>query len=393
MDLFKLAIVLQKAKQIQDFGPTKTKADIASLVADAVKKEQEHTRAALSSQVSHDLAINVPLQVFAFLKNYMNNNILHVHPTSSLSSLIPDLQYQLYFQMKDDVQAHQDDFAVWIALKYKYKKPAFHVEPCRVNAFCRQDHEDHHDDNARLKGESSAKRQRTSVKKQQQEYDSWSKDQGNDDDQVPTEEITQDFLDESWILTTNYQKCMQDALDDMMRIRCNSGEEHAYHLDQMKRYIENRIVWESKTEEVTEQVPVGPSLLYRGCDRNQKAPPRARKVIKRFKLEARYAVQHWKGTWVKISYIKEQLTTRPNPDDVYSDQKIVELIRIQYDQGHRQEFMKEIYVRRADGTMSSFSKSDYKYLNKKREMHICSLWFAQIACLVPTFAKVQATSL
>ncbi|GJS44502.1 hypothetical protein Tco_0569545 [Tanacetum coccineum] len=50
-----------------------------------------------------------------------------------------------------------------------------------------------------------------------------------------------------------------------------------------------------------------------------------RKVIKRFKLEARYAIQHWKGTWDKISYIKGQ---------------------------------------RADGTMSSFPESDYKYLNK-----------------------------
>ncbi|GJW54799.1 hypothetical protein Tco_0098884 [Tanacetum coccineum] len=70
------------------------------------------------------------------------------------------------------------------------------------------------------------------------------------------------------------------------------------------------------------------------------------------------------STWAKISYIKGQLATRPNPDDVYSDQKIVEVIRIQYDQGHGQEFIKDIIVRRADGEMSYFSESDYKYLNK-----------------------------
>nr|GEU95926.1 RNA-directed DNA polymerase, eukaryota, reverse transcriptase zinc-binding domain protein [Tanacetum cinerariifolium] len=68
--------------------------------------------------------------------------------------------------------------------------------------------------------------------------------------------------------------------------------------------------------------------------------------------------------WAKISYINEQLATRPSPDDVYSDQKIVEVIKIQYDQSHGQEFIKEIIVRRADGKMSYFSKSDYKYLNK-----------------------------
>ncbi|GJU19038.1 hypothetical protein Tco_1147004 [Tanacetum coccineum] len=53
-----------------------------------------------------------------------------------------------------------------------------------------------------------------------------------------------------------------------------------------------------------------------------------------------------------------------NADEVYSYQKIVEVIRIQYDQGYGQEFMKEIIVKRADGEMSSFSESDYKYLNK-----------------------------
>ncbi|GJQ99969.1 hypothetical protein Tco_0522954 [Tanacetum coccineum] len=136
-------------------------------------------RAALSSQVSHDIATNVPPQVDTFLRNYMNNNILHVHPTSSSSSLIPNLQYQLYLQMRDDVQLQHDDFAIWIALQYKYEKPSSHVEPCWTNVFCRQDHKDHHDDDARPKGESSAKKKRTS-----------NKDQGTHDDEVPTKEVT-----------------------------------------------------------------------------------------------------------------------------------------------------------------------------------------------------------
>ncbi|GKC88127.1 NADH dehydrogenase [ubiquinone] iron-sulfur protein 1, mitochondrial, partial [Tanacetum coccineum] len=40
--------------------------------------------------------------VDSFLRNYMNNNIIHVHSTESASSSIPDLQQQLYLKMKDD---------------------------------------------------------------------------------------------------------------------------------------------------------------------------------------------------------------------------------------------------------------------------------------------------
>ncbi|GJX10674.1 hypothetical protein Tco_0200533 [Tanacetum coccineum] len=94
----------------------KTKADIASMVAEAVRKEQERTRAELSLQVSNDVATNVPPQVDAFLRNYMNNNILHVHPTESASSSIPNLQQQLYLKMKDDEQARNADLPIWLAL-------------------------------------------------------------------------------------------------------------------------------------------------------------------------------------------------------------------------------------------------------------------------------------
>ncbi|GKG41160.1 hypothetical protein Tco_0470372, partial [Tanacetum coccineum] len=54
------------------------------MVAKAVRKEQEHTRAELSLQVTNDVVANVPPYVDAFLRNYMNNHILHVHLTESL---------------------------------------------------------------------------------------------------------------------------------------------------------------------------------------------------------------------------------------------------------------------------------------------------------------------
>ncbi|GKB46967.1 hypothetical protein Tco_0897720 [Tanacetum coccineum] len=59
-----------------------------------------------------------------------------------------------------------------------------------------------------------------------------------------------------------------------------------------------------------------------------------------------------------------QLKKRDNPDEVYSDQRIVDIIRIMFDQGHGQEFIKEIVVKRVDDEYSYFSESDYKCLHK-----------------------------
>nr|GEW52446.1 ribosomal protein S19, mitochondrial [Tanacetum cinerariifolium] len=94
--------------------------------------------------------------VDAFLRNYMNNNILYVHPTTSASYFILDLRQQLYLKMKDDEQERNANFPLWLALMYKFEKSSSH-EPCRVDAFCRKDHEDHHDNDARPKGRAMQK--------------------------------------------------------------------------------------------------------------------------------------------------------------------------------------------------------------------------------------------
>ncbi|GJV10841.1 ribonuclease H-like domain-containing protein, partial [Tanacetum coccineum] len=81
--------------------------DVAAMVS-AAYIEQERTRAELSSQVSNDIATNVPPQ-------------------------------------RDDKKAHPADFVVCIALKYNFEKPSSHNEPCRVDAFRKQDREVHRD--------------------------------------------------------------------------------------------------------------------------------------------------------------------------------------------------------------------------------------------------------
>ncbi|GJW10851.1 hypothetical protein Tco_1576678 [Tanacetum coccineum] len=237
---------------------------------------------------------------------------------------------------------------------------------------------------------------------------------GTDDDEVPSEEVTLEFLakisgnEKKWVPTANVEKRMQDALNDMMISQCSSSEEHEYHLDKIKRYMESQIVWESRPKDLTLHILEKPAPVYEGCKRDPNAPPRylynkdlfylknensetrkyvlswhkihafsfpknnleelntrwVRKVIKRFNMHALYDVEHWKNLWARQSYIKGQLKKRAYPNKVYSDQRIVDVIKIQYDPGHEQEFMKEIVVKRADGEYSSFSELDYKYLHK-----------------------------
>ncbi|GJU25195.1 hypothetical protein Tco_1163816 [Tanacetum coccineum] len=225
----------------------KVQNDLATLVADAIKKEQESIRAKLSVQVTHDVET-------LFLR----------------SSSIPDLQHQLYLKMKDDVRARDANLAIWLSLKIKFQKLVPLVEPCRVAAVRTRDHEDHHDDDARSEGESSAKIQRTpehetfttgessssqamnestpsgsGTQEQLKDCDAWQDGQVIDDDEVPDEEVSLELLDEVFgkVMTYDELHRMQYALNNMLRSRC---EEHKYHLDQIQIYMESQRFWESR---------------------------------------------------------------------------------------------------------------------------------------------------
>nr|GEX54063.1 hypothetical protein [Tanacetum cinerariifolium] len=99
--------------------------------------------------------------VDSFLRNYMWNNILYVHPTQTVQATAQEQQYQLYLTMKNDEQLKQQDLSIWLSLKLKFQGITA-ATTCRPSAICIRDHNDYQDDDARLKGESSAKRQKTS---------------------------------------------------------------------------------------------------------------------------------------------------------------------------------------------------------------------------------------
>ncbi|GKD00285.1 hypothetical protein Tco_1170559 [Tanacetum coccineum] len=201
---------------------------------------------------------------------------------------------------------------------------------------------------------------------------------------------------------------LQRAVDEMLRQRCNSGEENQYHIDQMQNYLKSDIVWESRLERFSLSNPKKKALVVQSCQRDLKAPPLTllnqdlfylkqgnlgpkkytlslhkypaipfleddiekqtsrwvSKHIIKFNVYARYSVEHWKNMWAKKDHIKRHKQLRDNPHEVYSESKIVEIIRTTYELVHKQKFITEIIVRRANGNIDPITKPDYKYLKK-----------------------------
>nr|GEY42625.1 hypothetical protein [Tanacetum cinerariifolium] len=147
------------------------------------------------------------------LQNYMNNNILHVHPMS-LSSSAYDLQ---------------------------------------LDTFCKHNHDDHPDDDAHLERENNAKRQRM--------FESYEFCRGI-------------FDDAHWVPTTADRKRMVLVLDQMMRNRCETRAKYEYHIQQASNYLNNQIIYESTQEDIIRQFSKKPTLVVQGCARDLKAPAR-----------------------------------------------------------------------------------------------------------------------
>ncbi|GJV79543.1 hypothetical protein Tco_1515413 [Tanacetum coccineum] len=59
------------------------------------------------------------------------------------------------------------------------------------------------------------------------------------------------------------------------------------------------------------------------------------KVFKKFIEEARLSIQHWKSLWAKMFYKKKHYIVRSDLKEVYSNLKIIKVIRVKNEQGYR----------------------------------------------------------
>ncbi|GKD67502.1 hypothetical protein Tco_1309610, partial [Tanacetum coccineum] len=68
----------------------------------------------------------------------------------------------------------------------------------------------------------------------------------SDDDEIPTKQVSQDIMEE--VSLTIDEAKLKKMANEMLRQRCTLGDEHQYHIDQMKNFLKSDIVWESRKE-------------------------------------------------------------------------------------------------------------------------------------------------
>ncbi|GJZ22751.1 hypothetical protein Tco_0559790 [Tanacetum coccineum] len=325
-------------------------------------------------EITDEKAIDhhIPSQVDASVRSYMSGHILHIHPTQSQTLSVPEQQYQL------------------------------------PSVVCPRDQDDPHDD-AHPEGKNSAKRKKTSEYEAYVSGESLSgqvNEEEQDDDEIPSEQVSQDIMEE--VSLTIDEAKLKKMADEMLRQRCTSGDEHQYHIDQMKNFLKSDIVWESRKEILISPHPRKTTPLIQSCQRDPEAlalslinqdllylkkgssgPEKivlslhkfpaiifndddieertsrwVNKCVKKFNPYARYGVEHWKNPHAKIFYIRKQKEPRKPKEEVYSNSKIIQVIKTYWELGHEHKFITEIVARRANECIVSITEPDYKNLNK-----------------------------
>ncbi|GJX50721.1 hypothetical protein Tco_0277566 [Tanacetum coccineum] len=314
-------------------------ANVAKMIADAIQQDRDNLRAEISLQINNAITNHIPSQVDSSVRNYMSSHILHVHPTQASSSFVHVQQYQLYLTMKDNPQLQHDDLPIWLALKIKFEGLQASNTPCRTFAIRLGDQDDPHDD-AHPEGENSAKRQKTSEhgtyvfgeSSSSQVNESEPCPSTSDDDELPTEKVSQELVEE--MSQTVDEAKLRKVVNEMMRQRYTSGDEHQYHI---------------------------PTPIVQNCQRDPKA-------------HALYLVNQ------DLLYLKKGnsgpekivLSLHKFPAVIFSDDDIeertsrwiVQIIKTYWELGHEHKFITEIIARRVNGSIVSITESDYKNLNK-----------------------------
>nr|GEV74610.1 putative ribonuclease H-like domain-containing protein [Tanacetum cinerariifolium] len=167
-------------------------------------------------------------------------------------------------QVQKQVPEQQQDIAIWLALQMKFGILQVPQTTCRTSVIHPRDQDDPHDD-AHPEGENNAKRQNTSEYEayafgeslsgqdnekelgpstsgnqvQVDDYDFWTESYASDDDEIPIKQVLQDIMEE--VSLTIDEVKLKKIADEMLRQRCTSGDEHQYHIDQMKNFLKSDI--------------------------------------------------------------------------------------------------------------------------------------------------------
>ncbi|GJX56610.1 hypothetical protein Tco_0286507 [Tanacetum coccineum] len=239
---------------------------------------------------------------------------------------------------------------------------------CRPSAVRPRDQDDPHDD-AHPEGENSAKRQKTSEyeayvsgesssrqvneeeqgpstsgnQEQEDDYDFWTDSYASDDDEIPTKQVSQDIMEE---VITAIDECKVTKMEDEnaeTKIKENS---YLATIRKTTPLVQSC----QRDPEAPALSLINQDLLYlkKGSSGPEKIVLWVNKCVKKFNPYARYGVEHWKNPHAKIFYIRKQKEPGKPKEEVYSNSKIIQVIKTYWELGHEHKFVTEIVARRAN---------------------------------------------
>ncbi|GJV10184.1 hypothetical protein Tco_1351725 [Tanacetum coccineum] len=324
------------------------KEETDKMIAKAMLQERGKLQAEISSQIQNAIDTNIPSLVDASVRSYMSGHILHVHPAQPQTTYVPEQQYQLYLSMKSDPQLQQQDIAI----------------------------EDPHDD-AHPEGENSAKRQMTSECEAHVTRESFGQvnEKEQDDDEILMKQVSQDIMEEV-SLTINEAKLKKIA-DEIKEILASLHPQKTTPLVQSCQrdpevpalsLINQDLLYlkkgSSRPEKIVLSLHKFPAIIFNDVDIEERTSRWVNKCVKKFNPYARYGVEHWKNPHAKIFYIKMQKEPGKPKEVVYSNSKIIQVIKTYWELGHEHKFITEIVARTVNECIVSITESDYKNLKK-----------------------------
>ncbi|GJT61420.1 retrovirus-related pol polyprotein from transposon TNT 1-94 [Tanacetum coccineum] len=192
---------------------------------------------------------------------------------------------------------------------------------------------------------------------QDDEFDFWTDSYASDDDEIPTKQVTQDIMEE--ISLTIDEAKLKKMADEMLRQRCTSGDEHQYHIDQMKNFLQSDIVWESKKEILVSPHPRKITPLVQSCQRDPEAP-----ALSLINQDLLYLKKGNSGPEKIVLSLHKFLAIVFNDDDIEerTSRWVNKCIKKFNPYARYGEW--KIVARRANDCIVSITEPDYKNLNK-----------------------------
>ncbi|GJS76411.1 hypothetical protein Tco_0726292 [Tanacetum coccineum] len=286
----------------------KSQAEVAKMIDDAIQQERENLRTTISSQVNDAIANHIPSQTV--------------------------------------------------------------VRP--------RDQEDPHDD-AHPEGENSAKRQKTSKhgtfvsgessyaqdyesepglstsgnQDQLDDFDFWTDSYATDDDELSTDKVSQELVEE--LSQTVDEVKLHKVVNDMLRQRFSPHPQRPTPVIQSCQRDPNALALSlvnqdllylkkgsSRPEKIVMSLYKFLAVIFLDDDIEERTSRWVKKYVKKFNPDTQYNVEHLKNPHAKIFYIKKQKEPDKPKEVVYSNSRIVQIIKTYWELGHEHKFVTEI---------------------------------------------------